>query len=178
MASATRSGGTGFTETGVGELFLGLGFLSLTAGLALVQFVMIGAFLGLPMIVLALIFLTTANFLVRGSTLSTARSVIGFAVFLIGVLLLIGAAGPALTVAYGGVRHALFDPHGPTSTDLLWPWLALAGPCAAAVLALGLWLRGGWLHGRVLYWAVIAALVGPVAVLFFSTMATRSLLDA
>ena len=179
MAIATSPRQGGFTQAAVGELFLGLGLLSLTLGLSLVQTVMIGLFLGIPAILAALLFLVLAGTLVRSPTASGVRSAIGLVVFLVGVVLLVGTSGQALTIAYDWA-HYKFQPLGAPPTEVLWPWLMFGGPGAAAVLAFGLWLRGGGLDGRVFFWAVVAALVGPVAVLLYSTLAAAipSLLDA
>jgi hypothetical protein len=176
MASPISFRDGGFALLEVGEYFFGPGLLSLTVGLGLSQFVIIGLF-GLWMAFTGLILLTIAIILTRSPTVSALRRWVGLGLALVGLAFLVGTAGQALSVAYDRVRYA-WQPLGPAPTGLLWPWLVLAGPSATAVLALGLWLRAGWLQGRLLFWAMAATLVGPVAVSLFMTLATPSLLDA
>jgi hypothetical protein len=109
MAAATSLRVGGFTQPKVVEILLGLGFLSLTLGMSLVQFVIIGL-LGVPLVLVGLTLLIVAGSLLRSPNAWTVQSWLGIALFVLGLLLLIGTTGQALTVAYERARFAM-QPH-------------------------------------------------------------------
>lgn len=166
---AQAPSGRGFTLVGAGEFFLGFGLFSLAVGLGLVPFVVIGL-LGLGLILAAVVFLVAAAILVCAPARSVHQSLFGMAINLAGLVLLVASGAEVVSLAAARTRYTI-QPFGPEPADLLWPWLVFAGPISAGAWAFGLKMRAGWLQGRVVLWALVAAFVASAAVGLFMILA-------
>lgn len=151
-----------------GEGALAWGLVGVAVGAALAQLVLTGL-VGLALLGVALVFLLRAGLVIGPDVaISVWRHVVGFALYLAGVLLLIVVAFQATSLAHG---EALLLQRGLETTGLHWPLLLLQSIAPAALLGVGLYPRSALPWPRLLFWALATWSVVPLAVFLFRLLA-------
>lgn len=171
-AAGPAARGIGVEEVHVrAEQFLTAGIVTLVLAGGLFGFVFIGL-VGLALFPVGLLLMILGVATCRGTSISTGQAWRGTLVAWTGLALLSFALWRSAEVAYSTAVHRNSpDPIIPVASSV--DWLAAGGLSliAAALFAVGLQLRAGWVRGRVIRWFLAAFAVCPASVALFFLLA-------
>lgn len=146
------------------DLLWAIGFLILAIATALLHFVLIGL-LGLVLVPVSLGVLLMGYLLgVVDSPTPWKQGIAGFAIFLIGILILIWTSVTATTIAYDYATQPAFGFAFSTFNLVL---LALGWLTSVASITLSFTLKSSWSGMRCLFWGTVALVLPAVSLLFF-----------